>query len=365
MNRLTHLLTVILILLILPTGSVFAQKSLPKVPITYSGDTNKTIERRMQWIEAAKKEGNSVMWWSIGSPAERKEIIAEFNKVYPSIKVEYWRGQTEEIGTKTEMEFTANRRTVDVVLGGDTANFPRWRKLGRLQKFTDLIPGIEKWDKRFYSVTGDSAQAGNNAITPQYNTKLVSPAEVPRSWEAMLNPKWKGQLGTQTDPKPWWTIALAEGGWGLEKTIDFVTKLKAQIPNMQNGPSQGHSLLIAGNFKIYTNDNLRHVILSKEKGAPVDWCPVSPIIITGPSVTMPARAPHPNAVRLFVEWFLSPEGRRVDEQVSGYGFANAGSGSRLSEILKGHTLAVRTEEVILKAVEMGIDEKLSKILIGE
>ncbi len=369
MKRLTHMTIGILVAaLLVPISSVYSQaaakKALPNVPITYPGDTDKTIIRRAELIEEAKKEGNTLLWWSIGTPAERKAIIAEFNKVYPAIKVEYWRAQTEEIATKIEMEFSANRRTVDVVLGGDTSNFPRWRKMGILEKFTDLIPGREKWDKRYYSASGDSAQAGSNALTPQYNTNLVSAAEVPRSWEELLNPKWKGQLGTQTDPRTWWTIALAEGGWGLEKTIDFVTKLKAQKPNMVTGPSQGHALLIAGNFKIYTNNNLRHVLLSRKKGAPVDWCRVNPIIITGPSVIMPAKAPHTNAARLFVEWFLSPDGRRVDEQFSGYGFADAGSGSKLSEILKGHTLVIRTEEVILKAVEMGLDNKFTEMLVA-
>jgi ABC-type Fe3+ transport system substrate-binding protein len=123
-------------------------------------------------------------------------------------------------------------------------------------------------------------------------------------------------------------------------------------------------LLIAGNFKIYTNNNLRHVIISKEKGAPVEWCRVNPVILTGPTIIMPANAPHANAARLFVEWFLSPEGRRVDEQISGYGFANAGSGSRLSEQLKGLTLVVRTEEVMLRAIEMGLDNKFAELMTG-
>ena len=236
--------------------------------------------------------------------------------------------------------------------------------MGMLEKFTDLIPGIEKWDKRFYSASGNSAQAGSNALTPQYNTNLVSAAEVPRSWEELLNPKWKGQLGMPTDPRSWWTIALAEGGWGVEKTLDFVTKLKAQEPKMQKGPPQGHALLIAGDFKIFTNNFIRHVILSRAKGAPVDWCRVNPIILSGPNIFMPVNGPHPNAARLFLEWYLSPEGLRVHEQVTGFGSASAGSGSKLSEVIKGHTFAVRNEKVVAKAAEMGLDEKFSEIIIG-
>jgi len=168
-----------------------------------------------------------------------------------------------------------------------------------------------------------------------------------------------------TDPKNWWTIALAEGGWGIEKTTDYLTKLKAQQPKMQTGMPQGHSLLIAGDFKIYTNNYLRHVMVSRQKGAPVDWARVNPISITGPSIIIPATSPHPNATRLFIEWYLSPAGRKVHEDVSGYGFASPGSGSKLSEIVKGHTFVVRTEEVILKAVEMGLDDKFSKMITGQ
>jgi len=56
---------------------------------------------------------------------------------------------------------------------------------------------------------------------------------------------------------------------------------------------------------------------------------------------------------------------KVHEDVSGYGFASAGSGSKLSEIVKGHTFVVRTEEVILKAVELGLDDKFSKMITGQ
>ena len=365
MKRFWHVvIAVFVVTIVFPTGLGFAQKALPKVPITYPGDTNETIIRRAQWIEGAKKEGNTLTWWSILLPAEAGKELVEFNKVYPQIKVEYWRGESEEASSKLEQEFNSKRRTVDVASGPGEVNFPRWRKMGLFEKFTDLIPGIEKWDKQFYSSWGDTAVPGSQGTTPQYNAKLVSPAEAPKSWEELLNPKWKGQLGMPTDSRSWWTIALAEGGWGVEKTLDFVTKLKAQEPKMQKGPPQGHALLIAGDFKIFTNNFIRHVILSRAKGAPVDWCRVNPIILSGPNIFMPVNGPHPNAARLFLEWYLSPEGLRVHERVTGLGSAMPGSGSKLSEVVKGHTFAVRTEKVVAKAVEMGLDDKFSKIIIG-
>src|SRR3989304_9931994 len=190
-------LMLFIVSLLFPLGSVYAQtpakksQSLPQVPITYPGDTNETIIRRAKWIEGARKEGNTLTWWGILLPAEAGKELAEFNKVYPQIKVEYWRGEADEVASKLELQFNSKRGMADVVLGAGEINHPRWRKQGMLEKFADLIPGIGKWDKNFYGPEGDSAVPGSNATTPQHNPQLVSAAEAPRSWEDLLHPTWK------------------------------------------------------------------------------------------------------------------------------------------------------------------------------
>ena len=100
-----------LLLIFSPLSSAFAQ--MKQVPITYPGDTEKTIARRAQWIDGAKKEGGLV-WWGTSSPKEKQGTIAEFNKVYPFIKVDHWRSQGAEMGAKMEQEHTAGRSTVDL-----------------------------------------------------------------------------------------------------------------------------------------------------------------------------------------------------------------------------------------------------------
>src|SRR3989304_77410 len=129
MQKLLCLLAVALIVMILvPKGPVFAQKTVPHVPITYPGDTDETIKRRAQWIERANKEG-TLVWWATATPEEGRRLIAEFNKIYPFIKVSYWRGRGEEIAAKVEAEHIGGRYTADVLLGGEYRNFPRWRKM--------------------------------------------------------------------------------------------------------------------------------------------------------------------------------------------------------------------------------------------
>ena len=136
MKRFMYLGMAILIAsMLLPEERVLAQKSLPQVPVTYPGDTNGTIVRRAQWMERAKKEGG-VIWWGVFRPQHAEQIAAEFNKLYPFIKIEYWAGSTgPEIAAKLEAELASGRTPADILLGGDPLNYPRWRKAGYLDKF--------------------------------------------------------------------------------------------------------------------------------------------------------------------------------------------------------------------------------------
>ena len=149
---------VLAVTIMLPIGLALAQKSLSQVPITYAGDTDKTILRRAQWIEAAKKEG-TLAWWGTSSPAEGKKLTTEFNKIYPFITVNYWRGKGEEVAAKLEAEIAGGRSSVDITLGGEPYNYPRWRKMEGLPLVYRTEEGEIKsielaLDKRFAQLLG-------------------------------------------------------------------------------------------------------------------------------------------------------------------------------------------------------------------
>ena len=366
MNRLTRVWIALMVVIVgTPLESVMAQtagkKPLPQVPITYLGDTDQTVIRRAQWIEGAKKEG-ALVWWGTIAAGETNKILAAFNKVYPFIKVEYWRGGGEEIAAKLGSEIMSGRYTVDLSLGGEEINLPGWREKGALAKFADLIPGIQKMDRRNYSKQGDWMRPGSNVFIAAYNTKLVSASEAPKSYEDLLDPKWKGKIGMTSDVKQWWSYALAEGGWGMEKTEDFLRKMKQQEPIWAPGNTALLTMLIAGEFKIAAQGYLYRYLPAKDKGAPVEWIRVNPVVVGGTGFIMSAGAPHPNAARLFLEWVFSPQGLVTYDKITAGGSAFPGMGTRQSKAVEGLKLSVKTEEVVLKAVELGLEDKYAKIL---
>jgi ABC-type Fe3+ transport system substrate-binding protein len=365
MKRIACFMTLLVpVFVLLPLWSEGAQSqpkaSLPQVPITYPGDNDKTILRRAQWVEGARKEGKLILWTDL-TPNEAKKVTDQFSKVYPFITVISSREASEEKAAKLEAEFTAGKLSVDVVEGGGRANCPRWRKMGIMEKFTDIIPGIGKIPKDLYSQYGDWAMAGNNVPLPMYNTNLVPAAEAPKSWEDLLKPQWKGKLAMTTDMKVWALFALSEKGWGMQKTENYLKKLKEQNPIWAQGHTQSHSLMVAGDYQIVVEDYLYHCLRSQDNGAPAEWVRVSPVPLTGQAFILIKNAPHPNAARLFLEWQLSPAGLKAYDEVTRRGAVYPGAGTRQARLLEKSILMPRTEEIELKSLQMGLDDRFAKI----
>ena len=139
-------------------------------------------------------------------------------------------------------------------------------------------------------------------------------------------------------------------------------KIKQQQPIWGAGHSTAHALLVAGEFKILGEGYIHHVLQSHKKGAPVDWSRVSPVVVTGSSFTLQKKAPHPNAARLFLEWQLSNQGLPAWAEVSHHYVSTVTS--PMSRLLEGRNLIVRTEEVVLKGIEMGLIKRFNKTFFG-
>jgi iron(III) transport system substrate-binding protein len=366
MKKLGYLMIIVFtVLVFLPVLSEGAQTkakaSLPQVPITYPGDTDKAIMRRAQWIEGAKKEGKIVLWANI-DPKEAKKVADQFNKSYPFITVEISRSVSEDKEGLLEAEFAAGKMSVDVMEGGGRVNTARWRKMGIIAKFTDIIPAIGKMPKSQYSEYGDWAMPGSNPIVPMYNTNLLTAAEAPKKWEDLLDPKWKGKLGMPNRLMYWAVLALGENGWGIPKTEDFLRKLKQQKIIWAGGPSKAHTLMVTGEYPILVTDSLWHCLQSQDSGAPVEWARVSPIPVTGPAFTMMSKAPHPNAARLFIEWQFSPVGLQVYGDVTQRGVVFRGAGTRQAKLVENLVLVNRTEKLEEKEEQMKLVDRFANIL---
>jgi len=121
--------------------------------------------------------------------------------------------------------------------------------------------------------------------------------------------------------------------------------------------------MIAGEFKINAENNIRYILQSPpEKRALADWMRADPIEATGGFNLLPAKAPHPNAARLWVEWLYSPQGLKAVEAITGKGLVFPGSESQQAKAVAGLNIIYKTEDVVLRAGELGLTERFANIL---
>jgi iron(III) transport system substrate-binding protein len=147
-------------------------------------------------------------------------------------------------------------------------------------------------------------------VRPAYNSELVKGADVPRSWEDMVDPKWKGKIITTPYQDAWAQLAEV---WGEEKVLDYMRKLGALEPKLANFPEIDRRL-IAGEVSV-TALHLHHYIqAAKEAKAPTETVNPDPALVFVSVSFVPKGARHANAAALLNAWLLSEDGQAYSEK---------------------------------------------------
>ncbi|MBI2538369.1 MAG: extracellular solute-binding protein, partial [Deltaproteobacteria bacterium] len=161
-----------------------------------------------------------------------------------------------------------------------------------------------------------TVSVANQFALPAYNKKTLPAKDVPKKWEDLLDPKWKGKLGVINSTHHWGR--LAAGPWGEEKTIDFVKKLSAQKPLLTRAGEMAQRLIL-GEVLISATLQDSQLHESMESGAPLAFAEqVQPVISPEYHVGVLKNAPHPNAAHLFVAFMASPEVQAIWEKHTGH-----------------------------------------------
>jgi iron(III) transport system substrate-binding protein len=267
---------------------------------SYSGP-----DRTQRLIDGAKKEGTLTLY-SSAVVDDTNAITAAFETKYPGIKVQLWRGSSEDILRRAVTEAHGSRYDFDVAetAGTEMEGLEREKLLQVMTSpvFADLIPQAVV-PHRAWVVDRMSI------FTAAYNTTIVAAADVPKSYDDLTDPKWKGKLGVEADDGNWF-MSMADS-MGEDKVLALFRKIVAT-----NGISvrKGHTLLgnlvVAGEVPLALTVYGYYVNELKAKGAPVGGTILPPGYALPTGIATSAKAPHPNAAALFMDFYLS-EGQRI------------------------------------------------------
>mgnify|MGYP005995042747 CR=1 FL=1 len=262
-------------------------------------------------IAAAEAEGKVVWYTTMIVDQAVRPIAAAFEAKYPGIKVEFSRAGSGDTALKIVNEGQAGRMMGDVFDG--TATFASVMPAGAVEPYVpESAAGIPD---TFKSSDGSWHALNFYFLTTVYNTDLVAPEDVPKTYEELLDPKWKGQMVWSVVPEPVAAPGFAGNvlmTMGEEEGTAYLDKLAAQdITSMSSSQRTVLDRVIVGDFPIGLMCFNHHVAISQDKGAPVDWIRMEPLVASASLLGLIKGGPNPNAGKLLIDYILSEEGQTV------------------------------------------------------
>ena len=265
-------------------------------------------DRQKVLEEGAKKEGKVTFYSAMVADQLLRPLSIAFMKKYPYIKAEYWQANGSAIIQKVLAESSAKSIVGDVVESTDLSE--PLKKAGVVVPFTS--PELANYPKEYLDPDNYWSAARLNYFSSAYNTNQITAADAPKTFEDLLDPKWKGKLA--------WREGSGSGNqlfvtniiimMGEEKAEDYFKKLAAQ--NVVNYTGSARALVnsvMAGEYPIAMNIFAHHPIISAQKGAPVASIPMEPVpSITGTAMFVKG-APNPYSAMLFIDFLQSKEGQ--------------------------------------------------------
>jgi iron(III) transport system substrate-binding protein len=266
-------------------------------------------------IAAAKKEGKIEFYAaSTLTPKGAQEMGEAFNKKYNlNIELNYHPSgnMARDVGQVVSRAAAGAPPEWDLMVVTDAHHAALWLRK-RQQPFDYTTLGVEPKSIQYDNGTVILA---HGFILPAYNNKVLAPQDVPRSWEDLLDPKWKGgKLGMTTAVHQLARLATA---WGEEKTTKYVRALAAQQPVLGQ-PAEVYTRLQLGEILVVISLAQGFIQRAKLTGAPVVHAEdVEPMIAHASNAGVLKGARHPNVAHLFAAFLRTPEAQEIWEKYRG------------------------------------------------
>ena len=277
-----------------PAGAVLAK--LNKLP---------PDQRQKILVEKAKAEGE-VSFYSSLQAQQIDPFIRVFQKRYPFVRVNPYRVSGNRQVIKIQTEMNSGNHLFDVT-NGSAEQASALKKIGAIDPY--LSP-----QREFYSGSNRDKEGFFTSlyvipIVLGYNTNLVKRGDVPKSYEDLLQPKWKGNMYLDDEAYEWFAILLRH--MGREKGLQYMRALAKQDLRLARGRTGQSQLLTAGERTIAIVLSGHTVLDLKARGAPIEQVMLDPYFGQANKLMVSRHAPHPHAAALFTDWALSEEGQTM------------------------------------------------------
>lgn len=296
-------------------------------------------ERTARLLEGAKKEGRFVFYGSSNLDASRPFLEA-FRKAHPYLTIGHYRSGDVNIYNKVANEAKAGRHEVDIIEIESSSAYALI-KGGLVDPYRSVeAPAIRAefsdqrglWHAYQYLVVGLG-----------FNKNYVKESEVPRTYDDLLDPRWKGKMSLDADDQDIFGTLLDI--WGQEKALAYFRKLAKQDILIRRGHTLQTQLLVAGESALAPWLYSHRPLMMIEKGAPIGLVFLEPVLSIPKMLLVAKQSPHPHAAALFIDWALSAEGQHFVGMVNARSPVRKGQKQKFEILGEPTTVPIRPEAV--------------------
>lgn len=262
-------------------------------------------------LEAAAKAEGELTWYVSQVNGETAQAAGSaFTQLHPGIKVNVVRITTQVAYQRVRQELLHDALVCDVLSTTDVAQYLALKKKQQIAKVAP--PNAAGLSKPFQNFDPDGyyypTYAGEVVIA--YNTRKVKAEEAPKNWPDLLDPRWKskvalGDPGFSGYAGNWVVLMRKLYGWKYFET------LKGDDPLITRSIIDTVTYLNSGERWVAVSPSAS-VLESIDKGNPlaIVYPTDGAILMIAPSAVL-AKAPHPNAARLFLDFLLSADYAKI------------------------------------------------------
>ena len=259
-----------------------------------------------QFVEGAKKEKKLVFYTTMELP-QTVQVVQEFVRKYPFLMIELQPAETETLVMKVQDEARSGMAGWDVVIGGGGLLQPLFEEnlvasyqSPQREAITDALIDSNGYWSGFYI----------NPYMLGHNINFVTREDVPKSYEELLEPRWKGRR-IAIDSTAHGLLRGLAATWGKEKAVAYLKQLAEQQPVMARASITAVEAMHTGNVSMVLARAPVIEGYKKKLGSPFNLVSLEPIVAQLDAVMVSAQSPHPNAARLFADFALSKEGQNA------------------------------------------------------
>lgn len=254
-------------------------------------------DRHAKLVEAARREGELTVYHAY---PRLTAMLDAYSKKY-GIKVKAWRSGSEAILQRLTSEYRGGRFEADIVQNNapemEAAHREKLLQEVRTPHTADLIPQALPTHREWVGITLDVWSAA-------YNTEKVKKEELPRTYQDLQDPKWKGRLGIEANNHAWFGTLVNE--LGEERgTRTFHNIMATNGLSARKGHSLLANLVASGEVPLALTVYNWNPEQLKAKGSPIEGHFIQPVIAQPSTIALMKRAPHPAAALLFYDFMLT------------------------------------------------------------